>query len=148
MRPLEASDAAVCAGIHRQCFAHPWPVTEFESLALSASSIAHAAVDDRSHAVLGFIISRRVLDEAEVLTIAVDRERRRNGVGSALLEFHLSTLGLQRVSRLFLEVDEGNAPARALYARFGFVENGRREGYYRTADGDRAAALTMRKDVF
>lgn len=117
-------------------------------MATSANSTAHAAVDDRSDAILGFIISRRVLDEAEVLTIAVAPEHRRSGVGAALLEFHLATLALQRVSRLFLEVDEGNASARALYAKFGFVEMGRREGYYRTSDGKRATALTMRKDVF
>lgn len=113
----------------------------------SANSIAHAAVNGRSGAVLGFIISRKVLDEAEVLTIAVGPEHRRQGVAAALLEVHLSTMAMERVRHLFLEVDEANVPAKTLYARFGFVEKGRREGYYRTEDGSRATALIMRKDV-
>lgn len=116
-------------------------------MTVAAHSTAHAAVDDDTGAVLGFVISRSVLDEAEVLTIAVSSEFRRNGVAAVMLDAHLSTLALKRVCRLFLEVDEGNVAARALYAKFGFVENGRREGYYRTADGRRATALILRKDV-
>ena len=147
MRPLEASDASFCASIHGKCFAHSWSSCEIETMTTSANSIAHAAVDGRAGGVLGFIISRKVLDEAEVLTIAVDPEYRRQGVAAALLEVHLSAMAMDRVRHLFLEVDQANVPAKALYARFGFVEKGRREGYYRTEDGNRATALIMRKDV-
>ncbi|MET0429646.1 MAG: ribosomal-protein-alanine acetyltransferase, partial [Microvirga sp.] len=48
---------------------------------------------------------------------------------------------------VFLEVEEGNAPALALYRRLGFREVGRREGYYARPDGTRAAALTMSLDL-
>jgi ribosomal-protein-alanine N-acetyltransferase len=116
-------------------------------MATSAASIAHAAVDDSSAAILGFIISRKVLDEAEVLTIAVAPEYRRRGTAAALLECHLSHLAMERVRRLFLEVDEANRAAKGLYAKFGFVEKGRREAYYRTSGGTRSAALVMQKDV-
>ncbi len=116
-------------------------------MAASSSMFGLSAVDGDSDALLGFIISRKVLDEAEVLTIAVASEHRRKGLAAALLADHLSTLAMERVRRLFLEVDEGNTAARALYARFGFVEKGRREGYYRKADGLRATALILQKDV-
>ena len=147
VRTLQASDAPACAAIHASCFAHPWPLTEIEAMATSINSVAHAAVDGRSEDILGFIISRKILDEGEVLTIAVKSDNRRRGVAAALLDAHLSALPMARVRTLFLEVDEANGAARALYAKFGFVEKGRREGYYRMTNGSRASALIMRKDV-
>ena len=145
--PLAADAAPACAAIHRKCFAHPWSASEIETMTASAGSVSHAGIDPRSERTLGFIISRRVIDEAEVLTIAVDPDYRKLGVGTALLEAHLSDLAMVRVRRLFLEVEEGNAAARKLYAKFGFSEAGRREGYYRLAGGGRATALVLRKDV-
>jgi ribosomal-protein-alanine N-acetyltransferase len=147
VEPLAAEAAPVCAGIHSKCFAHPWPASEIETMTASSGSVAHGALDSKSGRVLGFILSRKVVDEAEVLTIAVDPEFRKLGIGAALLEAHLQELAMARVRRLFLEVEEGNAAARRLYAKFGFVETGRREGYYRAAGGGRAAALVLRKDV-
>lgn len=147
MRALESADASACAAIHAACFAHPWQVSEFETMAASTTMFGLSSVDSDSGTMLGFIISRKVLDEAEVLTVAVAAEHRRRGVAAALLEDHLSTLAMEGVRRLFLEVDEGNSAARALYGRFGFVEKGRREGYYRKADGLRATALILQKDV-
>ena len=116
-------------------------------MATSSNISALSAIDDRSGDLLGFVISRIVMDEAEVLTIAVAIDRRRRGVAATLLETHLSELAMERVRRLVLEVEEGNANARALYQKFGFVEKGRRDGYYRKADGSRASALIMQKDV-
>jgi [ribosomal protein S18]-alanine N-acetyltransferase len=52
-----------------------------------------------------------------------------------------------RAEALFLEVDEANHPALALYRRLGFREVGRRENYYDGAEGRKSSALVMRRDL-
>ncbi|MFL4995634.1 MAG: GNAT family N-acetyltransferase, partial [Microvirga sp.] len=95
----------------------------------------------------GFVLSRIVLDEAEMITVAIATEARGKGHARALLARHLDTLSRRGVSKVHLEVEEGNGPAIALYRRAGFREIGRREGYYRKADGTKASALTMALDL-
>jgi [ribosomal protein S18]-alanine N-acetyltransferase len=63
------------------------------------------------------------------------------------LDSHRDTLALNGVRILFLEVEEGNRPALALYARQGFSEVARRTAYYRKADGTTATAIVMRRQL-
>ena len=141
-RPLSASAASRCAALHAVSFANPWSATEFEGLLTSASVVADGIGEQPD--LSGFVLSRRAVDEAEILTIAVDPHARGSGIGTALLGGHLSRLSRLGVSTLFLEVDEANAPALALYRRFGFQQVGRRAAYYAKADGARASALILK----
>ncbi|MGO4524452.1 GNAT family N-acetyltransferase [Microvirga sp. 2MCAF35] len=96
---------------------------------------------------VAFALSRIVLDEAEIITVAVAPEARGKGHARPLLAHHLDALSRRGVARVHLEVEEGNAPAIALYRRAGFRDVGRREGYYPKADGTKVAALTMALDL-
>ena len=78
----------------------------------------------------GMILARVAADEAEVLTLAVDPEVRRQGLGRALLQQAMVTARRRGARALFLEVASGNGPGRALYAAAGFVTVGCRHGYY------------------
>lgn len=147
VRPLRADRAEECAAIHRSAFAHPWSAGEFGTLLASASTIGSAALDPATSRMRGFAISRLAADEAEILTIAVDSAWRGRGVGRDLMREHLSRATLSGARAMFLEVDQDNAAAIALYTRFGFLKVGRREGYYRRPDGKSATALVMRKDL-
>ncbi|WP_439599287.1 GNAT family N-acetyltransferase [Falsiroseomonas sp.] len=91
----------------------------------------------------GFVLARVAADEAEILTLAVHPAQRRAGLGGALLAEAMAGAVLRGATAMFLEVSERNAPARALYARSGFAEVGRRRRYY--ADG--ADALVLRRDL-
>ena len=141
-RPLSASAAPRCAALHAQSFATPWAAAEFERLLTSASVVADG-IGEQSN-LQGFVLSRRAADEAEILTIAVEPRSRGSGLATALLGAHLSRLSRLGVSELFLEVDEANAPALALYHRYGFQQVGRRPAYYAKADGSRANALILK----
>jgi ribosomal-protein-alanine N-acetyltransferase len=147
IRALRADRAEECAAIHASAFAHPWSAREFATLLSNASTLGSAALDPATGRMRGFVISRFAADEAEILTIAVERAWRGRGVGRDLLRDHLSRAALSGARTMFLEVGHANAAAIALYARFGFLEAGQREGYYRRPDGELATALVMRKDL-
>ena len=147
IRRLRGDRAEECAAIHADAFAHPWSARDFATLLSDASTLGSAAVDPATSRMRGFVISRFAADEAEILTIAVERAWRGRGVGRDLLREHLSRARLTRARTMFLEVDRANAAAIALYARFGFLEAGQRAGYYRRPDGEPATALVMRRDL-
>lgn len=81
-------------------------------------------------ALQGYVAVRRMVDEAWVLNLAVDAAWRRRGLGGRLLDAARASATAWGSASLWLEVRESNAPARALYQRFGMTERGRRAGYY------------------
>ncbi|PZO05648.1 MAG: ribosomal-protein-alanine acetyltransferase [Alphaproteobacteria bacterium] len=128
------------ANLHAQAFDAPWSVEAFAGL-LDQAGLFTMATDE------GFILIRAVADEAEILTLAVRPQARRSGLGRALVEAGAVEAARCGAVRLFLEVAEDNAAARALYARTGFVEAGRRAGYYARADGSATDALVLARDL-
>jgi len=138
-------DAAAIATLHGKSFHGGWSDGEIESLLLDRNVIAHRAMVGRG--LVGFILSRMAIDEAEILSVAIVPARRGRGLSRRLLDLHLRRLAGIGVHRVFLEVDEGNLPARKLYARAGFRDVGRREAYYSDQRGRNAAALVLRRDL-
>lgn len=136
-----ARDAAAIAALHAASFQRGWGEDEVHRLLVERAVVAHRATTGRT--LIGFVLSRCAVDEAEILSIAVAPPRRRHGVARRLLDLHLRRLAGLGVRVVFLEVGERNAPARRLYDRAGFHEVGRRQGYY---DGG-ATALTLRRDL-
>jgi len=141
--PLETDHAVRLAELHAHGFARPWSPIDFEQLLADRAVVGDGLFVGRDRGVQGFCLSRTVIDEAEILTIAIAPALRGRGYARILLEKHLEALIGRRVARVHLEVDESNRAALALYRRFGFTETGRRAGYYHQADGSRATALTM-----
>ncbi len=140
-------DAAALAALHRISFRHGWSESEFERLLSDRAANAHVArANGGRGTIVGFVLSHRVQDEAEIFLVALAPGERGHGTATKLLSKHLARLAASGVSRVFLEVDEGNIQARKLYSRAGFEEVGRRAGYYRKPEGD-AAALVLGRDL-
>ena len=85
-------------------------------------------------AAVGFALCRGILDEAELLLLAVAPPARRRGVGGALLRGVIAEARGRGMAKLHLEVRAGNG-AIALYSAAGFAKSGERRNYYRGADG-------------
>lgn len=83
---------------------------------------------------VGFALSRAILDDAELLLLAVTPASRRQGIGQALLRGVIAEARGRGATRLHLEVRAGN-DAIALYRAAGFAKVGERRGYYRGAGG-------------
>ena len=147
IRPLRADKAAGCARLHAADFAHPWSAEEIAAVIARPTTLAAAALDPASGALRGFVLARLAADEAEILTIAVEAAARGRGVGRSLLVETLRQAVNAGARAIFLEVDERNSSALALYQRLGFVKVGERAGYYRRRDGSRASAAVMRKSL-
>lgn len=98
--------------------------------------------------IAGFAAWARLPEAAELHNLAVAPPWRRRGVARALLQASLRQLAAAAVPRLLLEVRAGNTPALALYRALGFVEDGRRRGYYGAAAGAAAEdALLMSRTL-
>jgi [ribosomal protein S18]-alanine N-acetyltransferase len=138
-------DAAAIATLHGVSFARGWSEQEVEGLLVDRHVIAHRAMTGL--AMAGFILSRLVEDEAEILSVAVANARRGRGLARALLNLHLRRLAGLGARAVFLEVDEYNAAAIRLYDRAGFHEISRRSNYYQAAGRKGAAALVLRRDL-
>jgi len=138
-------DAATLAALHTASFRRGWSEDEVERLLLDRSVIAHRALFGRELA--GFILSRMVAREAEILSVAVSSRRQGHGLARRLLDLHLRRLAGLGTRAVFLEVDEQNMAARRLYSRAGFREVGRRPGYYLQDGGAPSSAVVLRRDL-
>ena len=85
----------------------------------------------REEKIAGFLILSTVLDEAEIIEVAVSENLRRCGLGSELMDEVSGWCQKNGILQIFLEVRESNFPAREYYKKFGFIENGIRKNYYR-----------------
>lgn len=126
------------AKTHALCFATPraWTAAEFTDL-LATPTITLWG-DERA-----FLLTRTVLDETEILTLATHPDQQRHGHARALLE----QLHAQRRGRVFLEVAADNLPAQRLYQSLGYTAAGQRKNYYRCPDGTRLDARIMAKTL-
>ena len=93
--------------------------------------------------VVGYVGSQTVIDESDMMNIAVHPECRRCGIAEKLIDALVNALGEKGSRGLSLEVRASNAPAIALYQKMGFSQVGRRPNYYRNPRED---ALILRKE--
>lgn len=156
IRLLRPEDSGTVSVLHGEAFRRGWSASDIEAMLLDPAVLGQAirrslpwpaATLRRAGGLDGFVLSRRALDEAEILTIAVAARAQGAGLARALLQDHMGRLAGLGTRTLFLEVDEGNAPARRLYDYCGFAEVGRRNAYYRRDDGTAATALVLGRSL-
>ena len=145
IEPATLRDAPRLAQLHGASFHRGWGDGEFETMIAERNTLVHRLRLGRK--TIGFAASRMGADEAEILSIAIDARHRGRGLSRNLLLTHLGHLAGHGIRRIFLEVEENNAPARRLYERAGFAVVGRRERYYRRENGEQLNALLMRRDL-
>ena len=147
IEPLRAVHSAVAAALHQASFARGWDQPDVGRMLAEANILADAVFAGSEREPSGFVMSRLAVDEAEILTICVASHRQGQGLATLLLERHLDHLARRGVAKLFLEVDAHNTSALRLYRHFAFAQVGERPGYYARADGSRALALILQRNL-
>lgn len=145
VEPATLRDSPKLATLHAASFHRGWDEQEFAALISERNTLVHRLRIGRR--IIGFVASRIGADEAEILSIAIAPNWRGRRLSRQLLVTHLGHLAGHGVTKVFLEVEENNQPARRLYDRTGFAVVGRRERYYRQPDGAQLNALIMRRDL-
>ena len=137
---MTADHVGQIAALEKLCFSDPWSENSVASELNNRLSVWLVALD--GDAVAGYVGSQTVIDETDMMNIAVHPDYRRQGIGQELVE-RLCELLRERGSKgLLLEVRVSNGSAIALYEKLDFVQVGLRRNYYRNPKED---ALILRK---
>ncbi len=139
--PMGKCHVEKIAELEKLCFSSPWSANSIASELENPLSLWLVATDGTQ--LLGYIGSQSVLNEADMMNVAVDPDARRRGVGRLLVTSLVDDLKNRGIRSLTLEVRASNEGAKAMYQKLGFLEVGRRPKYYFDPRED---ALILRKE--
>lgn len=128
IRKMTADDVAQIAELEAEIFSDPWSERSIFPYVCTSGGMCYVAVSDGK--VLAYVLGRVIAPEGEVYRIATRRGYRRRGIAYRLLDYAVKCERGRGLETLFLEVREGNVPARNLYHSYGFSEVGVRKNYY------------------
>lgn len=140
IRLMQKSDLSSVAQIEKLVQSHPWNIAQFEESLASYQ----CTVFEKSNQVVGFCILQTVLDEANLLLMAIHPSQQGQGLGYQLLDESIQMLKNNPI-QIFLEVRESNTAAIALYEKSDFHQIDLRKNYYPNKDGSREHAIIMVK---
>jgi ribosomal-protein-alanine N-acetyltransferase len=145
IRTAAGDDVVALARLHATCFADAWSDAAMRAFLADPTITITLSFSDSNP--VAFLITQTAASEVEILSLGVMPDARKARHASALLSDLVAGARTKAVQRIHLEVAADNAAARALYARHGFHEVGRRIAYYARGDGPRVDALRLARDV-
>lgn len=133
VRPMTPEDLGQVVAIEQRAFSSPWSPAHFHD-ELNSPHAFPLVAESAACCIAGYLCPSLVLDEGEILDVAVREECRGFGVGRLLVTEVLRLFRERGASRVWLEVRVSNEAAISLYRAFGFRECGRRRGYYENGE--------------
>lgn len=137
--PMKRSHIEGMVEVEKQCFNSGYAKTTFEKELENKIAIYIVAIADER--VLGYIGLWNICGGADIIDVAVHQDFRRQGIAEGLLKAMIAECQKQEVFEINLEVRASNVPARSLYKKLGFEENGLRKRYYENTED----AILMQK---
>ncbi|MBR1759365.1 MAG: ribosomal protein S18-alanine N-acetyltransferase [Lachnospiraceae bacterium] len=128
IRPMQAEDVSAICAIEQASFSDPWSAEGFLNSLANERAICLSAICEGEP--VGYALLYTVLDEADLVNIAVAEQMRQCGIGRALLKEVILQAKEKGVLKIFLEVRKSNYRARLLYGSFGFLTLSVRKGFY------------------
>jgi ribosomal-protein-alanine N-acetyltransferase len=143
LRPMVVGDVDEVFALETSVFPHPWSRANFVD-SLSSGYDAWVLCDAPAGGLVGYFLLMYAPDEAHLLDVAVCAPRQGSGLGRYLLDRIAARARTKRMASILLEVRPSNERALQVYRRYGYVEIGRRKGYYPAGEGKREDAIVMR----
>ncbi len=137
-RAMTPADLESVAALAKRADAFGWTIRNFQDALAGGYKLTLALMDGT---IVGYAVTMQVIDEAELLEIAVDPVYQGHGYGKSLLKQAISLVKTDAARLMHLEVRESNARARKMYVSAGFVEVGKRRNYYPCETGREDAVL-------
>lgn len=135
IRKMTVEDIPAVVELDRISFSLPWPERSFR-FELTDNPASRCWVAEADGRVVAMLVAWLFVDEAHIANIATHPDYRRQGIARKLLTYTLQSAMREGVQSSFLEVRESNLAAQEMYRKFGYVEVGRRKGYYRDNNED------------
>lgn len=127
-REMLVEDLEQVVDIEQNLFSVPWTKEGFLTYLMKKDTMFF--VVEEKERILGYCSMMTVLDEGDILNVAVRSDRQKEGIGQFLVDSMLRMAEMQGIKFVHLEVRQGNETARRLYQRLGFKEDGLRRNYY------------------
>ena len=127
-REMTVEDLEQVVEIENRLFSDPWSKEGFFTF-LTKENTMFFVIEEKEK-ILAYCSMQTVLDEGDILNVAVSPDRQREGIGYFLVDSMLKMAEMIGIHIVHLEVREGNGTARRLYERLGFKEDGLRKNYY------------------
>ena len=143
IREMCAADTKAAAMIEKELFTDAWTEQGFID-SLKEPTALFLAAEGEDGSLQGYIGAYYVLDDAEIVNVAVTKSCQGQGIGLSLVHEMLTRLREKKVETVVLEVRIGNAPARHVYEKAGFEAIGIRKDFYELPRED---AMIMKKDI-
>jgi ribosomal-protein-alanine N-acetyltransferase len=144
LRKMTLDDLEQVVAIDQISFSLPWPERSFK-FELTDNPASRCWVAESDGRIAAMLVAWFIVDEIHIATIATHPDFRKQGIAESLLSLALQSAKDEGAVTSFLEVRESNDAALDLYRKFGFVEDGRRSGYYK--DNDEDAILMSLRDL-
>jgi ribosomal-protein-alanine N-acetyltransferase len=130
--PIITDDINHLMPIENACHSHPWSEKTFSSC-IGGRYFGEKLAEQEK--IIGFYVGELVIDEATLMDICVEPSQQGNGFGKTLLSQFIKQAKAKSAVKIWLEVRAKNISAQMLYMNAGFIETGRRTGYYPSAKG-------------
>ena len=134
IRRSHPDDATQIAEAEELIFSDPWSRRAIIDVMCSEGAMCYTAIENGE--VIAYLIGKVIAPEGEIYRIATLPHKRGRGIAYRLLDYAVKTERGRGLESLFLEVRSHNAPARALYNAYGFIEVGIRKNYYKDPTDD------------
>lgn len=143
IRYMDIKDLDYVVEIERENFKDPWSFNAFKT-EIENSALTHYFVVEKQGLIIGYFGILAVLDECQIHTVSVDKNHRKNGIGSRIMDYIIGFSKDREINSINLEVDINNESAIALYSKYGFQKVGYIKDYYINPKSD---AYIMEKNL-